>query len=58
MTNSNENPTTTEVRAFLKSNDWTDEEVDNLFGYHFRMVNQDGTTTISRDQWTRLAEDF
>lgn len=53
------NPTEQQVRAYLiEDNGWTDEEWNQFAGYHFRYINADGSTTITRDMWTRLAEEF
>ncbi|QIN93852.1 hypothetical protein SEA_ALAKAZAM_30 [Microbacterium phage Alakazam] len=53
------NPTAAQVRSYLvNDNGWTDEEVDQLFGYYFRHINEDGTTGLTRDQWTELSAGF
>ena len=53
------NPTISEVKRYLvEDNGWTEEEFNQFEGYHFRLVNPDGTTTVDTDTWTRLAEDF
>lgn len=53
------NPTTAQLTAYLiNDNGWTAEEVDQLLGYYFRNVNADGTTTLTRDQWSILAMGF
>jgi hypothetical protein len=58
MTN-NTFPTIDEVRRYLMDdNGWTSEEVDQLEGYYFRHINQDGSTNLTRDQWTELAQKF
>lgn len=58
MTN-NTFPTIAEVRRYLmEDNGWTAEEVDQLEGYYFRNINADGTTNLTRDQWTELAQNF
>ncbi|QFG04722.1 hypothetical protein SEA_CHICKENKING_53 [Microbacterium phage ChickenKing] len=55
----NNYPTFQEVRNYLiNDNDWTAEEVDQLAGYAFRHINQDGTTTMTRDQWTIYIMDY
>jgi hypothetical protein len=53
------NPTEEQVRKYLmEDNGWTEEEWHQFSGYYFRNINPDGTTTLTRDQWTRLAEEF
>lgn len=53
------NPTFTEVKTYLiNENGWTEEEVNQLAGYYFRNINEDDSTTLSRDEWTRLASQF
>ncbi|QKY80292.1 hypothetical protein SEA_LEAFUS_55 [Microbacterium phage Leafus] len=51
-------PTIEQVRAYLRSNGWSDEELAQFEGYYFRAINADGTTGLTRDQWTFLASGF
>lgn len=46
-------PNFNEVRIYLTDfNGWSDEEVDQLAGYAFRHISEDGTTNLTRDEWT------
>ncbi|AUX82642.1 hypothetical protein PBI_MARTIN_57 [Microbacterium phage Martin] len=52
-------PTLEELRKYLMDdNGWTQEEFDQFTGYYFRGINADGTTSLSRDQWSFLAMGF
>ncbi|AUX82891.1 hypothetical protein PBI_HAMLET_55 [Microbacterium phage Hamlet] len=52
-------PTEEEVRKYLmEGNGWTEEEWHQFSGYYFRAINADGTTSLTRDQWTFLASGF
>lgn len=53
------NPTTQQIEDYLVvHNGWLLSEVHQLLGYYHRNVNADGTTTLSRDKWVELAEEF
>lgn len=53
------NPPEAEVRRYLiEDNGWTEQEWDQFAAFHRDSINADGTTTLSRDEWTRLAEEF
>ncbi|QKN87810.1 hypothetical protein NEBULOUS_49 [Microbacterium phage Nebulous] len=52
-------PTEAQVRSYLvDENGWTEEEWEQFSGYYFRHINADGTTNLTRDQWTELASSF
>ena len=52
-------PTAEELRRYLMDdNSWTQEEWHQFSGYYFRNINPDGTTTLSRDEWSILAMGF
>lgn len=53
------NPTLKQLTDHLINDEgWTQEEVDQLTGYYFRLINKDGTTEVDHDMWDALASSF
>jgi hypothetical protein len=50
-----ENPSASQVSAFLASNGWSPAEVADLLLVHSEYVTEDGHTTVDRDFWTFTA---
>jgi hypothetical protein len=51
------NPTTTEIRRHLVvDNGWDDLEVDDLLANNADVVNEDGTTEATCEEWELLIQ--